>query len=121
MIKALWGMAGSLEESFEKTFQAGYEGIEAKPPDPEYEQQFKKLLKLYKFDYVAQLSVFDHWHRRKIPVLYFLRYREEEFNKKAPNRQMGISIQVDSELIVHYYSTGSQAVLFKSGFTRTSL
>jgi hypothetical protein len=56
MIKAFWGMAGSLEESFEKTFQAGYEGIEAKPPDPEYEQQFKKLLKLYKFDYVAQLS-----------------------------------------------------------------
>lgn len=56
MIKALWGMTGSLEEMFQQVSNAGYNGIEARLPAPEDESRFRELLEQYGFDYIAQLG-----------------------------------------------------------------
>ncbi|UKS24119.1 sugar phosphate isomerase/epimerase [Paenibacillus sp. HWE-109] len=55
MIKALWGMDGSLEEQFERIHKAGYKGIESPLPAPEYANRFRELLIEYQLDYIAMV------------------------------------------------------------------
>ncbi len=59
MIKALWGMTGSLEEQFHLIAKAGYEGIEAPLPAAEEESRFKELLDKHRFDYIAMVFTQD--------------------------------------------------------------
>lgn len=55
LIKALWGMEGSLESQFERIAAAGYEGIEAPMPQSSEEELFRKLLEAYRLDYIAMV------------------------------------------------------------------
>jgi sugar phosphate isomerase/epimerase len=55
LIKALWGMEGSLESQFERIANAGYAGIESGLPNEEIEDQFRLLLEAYKFDFIAMV------------------------------------------------------------------
>ena len=53
VFKALWGMTGSLEEQFKRIADAGYAGIETGAPPKEGADNFKRLLKDHKFQFIA--------------------------------------------------------------------
>lgn len=55
MIKALWGMEGTLEEQLQRISEAGYAGIEAPMPAAEEEGRFRELLSRYGLDYIAMV------------------------------------------------------------------
>jgi len=55
VIKALWGMTGSLEQQVEQIAAAGYDGIECGLPSEAEEEKFRELLRTHKLDYVAMI------------------------------------------------------------------
>jgi sugar phosphate isomerase/epimerase len=58
LIKATWGMTGSLEEQFARIAEAGYQGVEAPVFNMEKPKLFKALLKQYNLDFIAQVVTF---------------------------------------------------------------
>lgn len=55
LIKATWGMTGTLEEQFRQMAEAGYAGVEAPLPAAEEEKRFKRLLAEYDFAFIAEV------------------------------------------------------------------
>jgi sugar phosphate isomerase/epimerase len=55
MMKATWGMEGSLEQQFEQIASAGYAGIESPVIFIDDPNRFKELLKEYNLDFIAQV------------------------------------------------------------------
>ena len=53
VFKSLWGMTGSLDEQFKRIADAGYAGVESGVPAKESAENFKRLLKEHKFQFIA--------------------------------------------------------------------
>ena len=53
--KALWGMTGSWDQQFRMIAEAGYDGVETALPAPEKEDDWRRLLKEFKLDYIPML------------------------------------------------------------------
>src|SRR5690554_1951218 len=58
LIKSTWGMTGTLEEQFASIAEAGYDGVEAPVYFLERPEVFRKLLKQYGLDFIAQVVTF---------------------------------------------------------------
>jgi sugar phosphate isomerase/epimerase len=53
VFKSLWGMTGTLEENIKRVAEAGYAGVETGAPAKEQAENFKRLLKEHKLDYIG--------------------------------------------------------------------
>ncbi|WP_274651422.1 sugar phosphate isomerase/epimerase family protein [Paenibacillus humicola] len=82
LIKALWGMNGSLESQFERIAAAGYDGVEAPLPAAEDEQRFRDLLRSYGFDYIAMVFTAGDEHLDSF---------ERQVNRAADFRPLSIT------------------------------
>lgn len=97
MIKALWGMNGTLEEQVALISKAGYAGIEAAPPSAEDADRFKLLLDEYQLEYVAMVFTGgeDHGATFEEQVKRAVEFRPQLINAHSAKDSMPFDKQVE--------------------------